>query len=283
MRLNAPSHLLCGAVLALFAVALATSSVARAEAQQVTKGKKASLALFERVFESRTGDFCGATLSDVTERTKDDGSLELMLTNDRPVPESRLLQTARALRSNRSVMALYCDRSGEHLIVTGVILAHGVHMEKSYWTARLERIDSNDPPKGPLQALSDVEVIATLRRQAREMNESLPKMLGSKLRYDSVKSSGKSLLQTFTVVVAEAASTDVEGFRRATKASLVPGMCEDQRLEPLLRGGARLGFRYLDKDGVEIATITVVDADCAVRTSDRDENTGQTTPPRSHH
>lgn len=87
-------------------------------------------------------------------------------------------------------------------------------------------------------------------------------MLGPELRYDSVKSSGKSMLQTFTIVAAKAASADVEGFRRVTKAGLVPHVCDDERLKPLLKRGANSGFRYLDKDGVEIATITVVDADC---------------------
>lgn len=257
----------------VLALAVATSSyLSRASAQVVdlksevtaeVDGKDASLALLGFVMANRKGRSCGAKRSKLVVSNMNQEGGEVQTTDQRSIPESEVLELARALPPNENVMFLYeCEVSGKTFFAKGISISHVVYGDKDGWNANLMRVGNALEEARPSPAsLSDAAVAYALTEASRQMNEALPAVFSGGAQLDTVELAEKTLIYTFTLA-ADASDVNARKFRRTMTKEIPPTICKDKRHLTMLRSGVRYEYRYRGKDGKEIATIAVGMSDC---------------------
>ena len=183
------------------------------------EGKDASLKLLEEVVEHHTGRLCSAKLADLKMDLDETGSLEITITNERLVPESRILQVARVLPANQSLWIGYCARNFQRVKVTAVLLSHSAWKEETAWMAKVSS-DFPLPAQKLTERLSKAELIDALRVATNKLSPSLPKMMGPAVRWEILSRRRRLLSYTYTLVTIARSKVDTDTFHRTTKMAV---------------------------------------------------------------
>jgi len=112
-----------------------------------------------------------------------------------------------------------------------------------------EKAENNDFEKALFEAAS-------------QMNKNLPMMIDSETRLDSTMASpGKIFIYSYTVVNYTIAELDVEAFTNAMRPNLVNHTKTSKDMESFRKNKVTLKYNYRDKNGREIAQITITPND----------------------
>jgi hypothetical protein len=152
------------------------------------------------------------------------------------------------------IRPLHWATAGICLIAVAALLAlqlHGQHGRARYTAART-----------PIPGLQQ-----ELTRAANGVNASTPRMTDNITRLDGAHAGPGTLFTyeyTLTNISASALSpASLETLRRRLSADVRQTVCSGTALQPLLRVGAVVRFHYSDRDGQELAMVSVSSADCA--------------------
>ena len=101
-----------------------------------------------------------------------------------------------------------------------------------------------------------------LSEEIRRINSSLPTMINSDIRVDSVRIREKDIYYDYTLVNRLGTDLDVAEFSSAMTASVRANQCANRQIRLLLDKGRRLVFIYHDKVGKPVSQIVVDTSHC---------------------
>ena len=172
-----------------------------------------------------------------------------------PQPRASITDSRRTPAASRAVIRpVRWAAAGVLLVAAAALLAlrlHPLHDRARYSIA---------PPPVPL-------LQQELTRAANDVNASTPRMIDDITRLDGARAGpGTRFTYEYTLTNIHASllsAASLDTLRRRLSADVRRTVCRGAALQPLLRVGVAIRFRYRDRDGQELTLTSVSSADCA--------------------
>ena len=101
-----------------------------------------------------------------------------------------------------------------------------------------------------------------IKTEVLQTSKTLPKMVDTETRFDSVLFVDKKIENHYTLVNITKSEIDVETMLPNVKESLKNSICEKQNFMDNLSKGIEYSFSYKDKNSEQISTIVITKSDC---------------------
>lgn len=101
-----------------------------------------------------------------------------------------------------------------------------------------------------------------IKTEVLQTSKTLPKMVDTETRFDSVLFVDKKIENHYTLVNITKSEIDVETMLPNVKESLKNSICGKQNFMDNLSKGIEYSFSYKDKNSEQISTIVITKSDC---------------------
>ena len=134
-----------------------------------------------------------------------------------------------------------------------IVIALFILIVVLFWRSKIpvEKADSAPVSLETLKNLSPAEI-----------SKYLPFMVDEHTRWDDMRVSGKQVIYDYTFVSRSINDMDTAAFNARIKGMLQKEICGNPETREVLEKGYSNSFRDHDKNGAEIATVELHQADC---------------------
>ena len=101
-----------------------------------------------------------------------------------------------------------------------------------------------------------------IKTEVLQTSKTLPKMVDTETRFDSVLFVDKKIENHYTLVNITKSEIDIETMLPNVKESLKNSICGKQNFMDNLSKGIEYSFSYKDKNSEQISTIVITKSDC---------------------
>jgi len=111
--------------------------------------------------------------------------------------------------------------------------------------------------------VNDFFLKKVLTEMAKEENENSPTMVDSETRLDSTIGINKQFRHNYTMINWLESETDVPAFKQRMLSKLRNHVCTTEGMHFFVSNDVPVTYAYFDKEGKQIAIITIKPTDCA--------------------
>lgn len=104
------------------------------------------------------------------------------------------------------------------------------------------------------------DLAAELQQAADAVNQQTPMMLDAETRLDKASTGNKQFKYHYSLINYTAAELDSEKFKAALRPTLIQTSCT--QLKPFFDRGVSVVYMYNDKNGKNVASLTLTGKDC---------------------
>jgi hypothetical protein len=108
----------------------------------------------------------------------------------------------------------------------------------------------------------DSTINSSLMNAASELNKKAPMMVDTGTRLDSAIGMNKQLKYNYTAINTLAEDIDVAQFNSTMQTTITNKVCTSKEMEMFMKNGVSVTYAYNDKNGKQLAVITVEQSQC---------------------
>ena len=103
---------------------------------------------------------------------------------------------------------------------------------------------------------------AQLREAANLLNQRLPMTVDAETRLDSSVAANRQFIYKYTLVNVTADMLTPSELKAAMEETVINRVCTEQGMQVLVKQGVTVSYAYADKNGKEIAVLSVAPSQC---------------------
>lgn len=104
---------------------------------------------------------------------------------------------------------------------------------------------------------------AKLREAANTLNQRLPMQVDAETRLDSSVAADRQFIYKYTLVNITADMLSSSELKAAMEETVINRVCTEQGMQVFVKQGVTVSYAYADKNGKEIAVLSVAPSQCA--------------------